>query len=80
MDDWCPSLQGSKTNIKWNINVNGYTTKTCFKDVSGFDISWFTDTHRETLCFAEFSIKINWKTKLADSDVFLMFVQSIKFF
>ena len=34
----------------------------------------------KNLCFTEFSTKIHWNTRLAASDVFLMFTQSIKFF
>ena len=34
----------------------------------------------KNFCFTEFSTKINWNTRLAASDVFLMFTQSIKFF
>ena len=34
----------------------------------------------KNLCFTEFSTKIHWNTKLAASDVFHMFTQSIKFF
>ena len=32
------------------------------------------------LCFTELSTKILWNTKLAASDIFHMFTQSIKFF
>ena len=35
---------------------------------------------RKKLCFTEFSTKIHWNTRLAASDVFHMFIQSIKFF
>ena len=34
----------------------------------------------KNLCFTEFSTKIHWNTKLAASDFFHMFTQSIKFF
>ena len=37
-------------------------------------------THMENFCFTEFSTKIHWNTRLAASDVFHMFTQSIKFF
>ena len=36
------------------------------------------DTHREKLVWIEFSTKIRWNTRLAASDVFHMFTQSIK--
>ena len=32
------------------------------------------------MCFTEFSTKIHWNTRLATSDVFHMFTQSVKFF
>ena len=38
------------------------------------------DTHGKNLCFTEFSTKIHWNTRLAASNVFHMFKQSIKFF
>ena len=34
----------------------------------------------KNLCFTEFSAKILWNTRVAASDVFHMFTQSIKFF
>ena len=34
----------------------------------------------KNLCLAEFSTKIHWNTRLAASDVFHIFIQSIKFF
>ena len=39
-----------------------------------------SDTHMEELGFTEFSTKIHRNTRLAASDVFHMFTQSIKFF
>ena len=36
------------------------------------------DTHREKLVLYDFSTKIYWETRLAASDVFHMFTQSIK--
>ena len=42
--------------------------------------SCLNDTHRENLCFTELSTKIHRNTRLAVSDVFHMFAQSIKFF
>ena len=50
------------------------------------ELDWlFNDNHMEDLfiyllCFTEFSTKIHWNTRLAASDVFHMFTQSIKFF
>ena len=38
------------------------------------------DTHRENLCITEFRTKIDWNTRLAASDVFHIFTQSIKLF
>ena len=38
------------------------------------------DTHREKLVLIEFNTKIHWNSRLAASEVFHMFTQSIKFF
>ena len=35
------------------------------------------DTHMENLCFTEFNTKIHWSAKLAASDAFHMFAQSV---
>ena len=40
----------------------------------------FNDTHKEKLCFTQFSKKIYWKISLAASDLFRMFTQSVKFY
>ena len=38
------------------------------------------DTHMQELVLYEFRTKIHWNARLAASDVFLMFTQSVKFF
>ena len=38
------------------------------------------NTHREKLCFAQFTKRIYWNRSLADSDLFHMFTQSIKLY
>ena len=44
------------------------------------DIKALTIPTGENLCFIEFSTKNHWNTKLAASEVFHIFTQSIKFF
>ena len=40
---------------------------------------YLNDTHKENLCFTEFSSNIHWNTRLAASEVFNMFTQSFFF-
>ena len=40
----------------------------------------FNNTHWEKLSFTQFSTRIYWNSSLADSELFHMFTQSIKFF
>ena len=39
----------------------------------------FNNAHREKLCLTQFSTRIYWNRSLAASDLFHMFIQSIKF-
>ena len=44
------------------------------------DPKHFNDTHREKLCFTQFSTRIYWNRGLAVSDLFRVFTQSVKFY
>ena len=76
-----------KSTVSANNVIEGVNTigdlfdQMCFpKKIKNMNVKWYNDTLMEELVLCWIQYKIHWNTRLAASDVFYIFTESIKFF